>query len=174
MNFFDSEEFNAGTRYVAGLYVGLLDRNPEYGGWLFQRNALATGQASPNALVTNFLSAAEYSLKFGNPSGPEFVRLLYRLVLLRGASDAEVAFQTAALTSGISRAQLASNFLNSAEFRIGTGPRLTAFLLYALILQRDATETEFDTLFNQVSSGAPIQTLAETLLNTPEFNIGLQ
>ena len=46
MNFLNSEEFNVGGRFVAGLYVGLLDRDAEYGGWLFQRNALSTQRSS--------------------------------------------------------------------------------------------------------------------------------
>lgn len=118
MNFYNSLEFNNGGRFVSGLYVGLLDRDAEYGGWLFQRNALATSVVSQSNLVTNFLGAAEYSLKFGSPTLSEFVRLLYRYVLLREASEAEVTFQAA---NGGTRLQLATNFLQSAEFRTGRG-----------------------------------------------------
>ncbi len=34
--FLNSEEFNIGGRFSAGLYVGLLNRDAEFGGWLFQ------------------------------------------------------------------------------------------------------------------------------------------
>lgn len=37
---------------------------------------------------------------------------------------------------------MAGSFLNSAGFRIGTAPRLTAFLLYATILGRDPDAAE--------------------------------
>src|SRR5205807_2589475 len=50
VNFLTSEEFANAGRFVAGLYVGLLNRDPEYGGWLFQRNALTTGIVSPRQL----------------------------------------------------------------------------------------------------------------------------
>lgn len=46
-NFVTSSEFNLGGRFTAGLYVGILARDAGYSGWLFQRNALATGLVSP-------------------------------------------------------------------------------------------------------------------------------
>jgi hypothetical protein len=49
---------------------------------------------------------------------------MYRQVRLREARPAEVAFQAGALKTGTTRVQLATNFLNSSEFKNGTGPRL--------------------------------------------------
>jgi hypothetical protein len=173
-NFFNSAEFNLGGRFIAGLYVGLLNRNAEYSGWLFQRNALSTGVVKPNQLVANFIGGAEYALKFGNPSNDEYVRLLYRYVLLREASASEVQFQSGALASGVTRVQLATNFLNSNEFRIGTGPRLTAFLLYALLLQRDPSPVERAQREGQISGGAVVKDLIAEILTTQEFNALLE
>ena len=173
-SFFNSTEFNLGGRFVAGLYVGLLDRNAEYGGWLFQRNALSTGVVNPNQLVSNFITGQEFTLKFGNPSNDDYVRLLYRNVLLREPAPAEVQLQSNALASGVSRVQLATNFLNSNEFRVGTGPRLTAFLLYALLLQRDPTTSERAAREAQIAGGADIKALIAELLNSGEFSTLLQ
>jgi hypothetical protein len=172
-SFFNSSEFNIGGRFVAGIYVGLLDRNAEYGGWLFQRNALATGAIAAPAdrtLVKNFLASQEYMLKFGNPSNDEFARLLYRHILLREASPAEVQFRSGQLASGITRFELASQFLSSDEFRSGTGPRLTAFLLYALLLQRDPTADERALREGQIAGGADVKALIAEILNSTEFN----
>lgn len=178
MEFLNSPEFNLGGRFIAGLYVGLLARDAEYGGWLFQRNALTSGQVNPFQLVQNFISSAEYSISFGSPSNPDYVRLLYRYILLREATDAEVNFQvTQALQAGTTRAQLASNFLNSAEFRQGTGPRLTTFLLYALLLQRDPSPSERAqgiAAIPQVNGDAQIRALADGILGGAEFNALLQ
>jgi hypothetical protein len=166
LNFFDSEEFNIGGRFVAGLYVGLLDRNAEYGGWLFQRNALATKEATPLGMVQNFMNAYEYNLKYGNPDNATFVTLLYRNILLREPTPAEVQFQASAL-AGMTRAVMASNFLNSREFRIGTGPRLTAFLIYATLLQRDPTSAEFADA--SAKAAAFRDQLLAPMLNSAEF-----
>lgn len=169
-DFFSTDEFNLGGRFVAGLYVGLLNRDAEYGGWLFQRTAMTSGIVNPNQLVTNFIGGAEYKLNFGTPTDAEYVQLLYRYILLREAAPAEVAFQVSSMkTIPITRVQLASAFLNSAEFRQGTGPRLTAFLLYACILSRDATETERSALAQRVASGVPVRTLIDELVASSEF-----
>jgi hypothetical protein len=140
--FMAAPEFNNGGRFVAGLYAGLLDRDAEYSGWLFQRNALATQAVTLRQLVVNFINSAEWRLKFGSPDNAAFVRLLYRKVLLREPAQPEVDFHVSTLTSAFAdRVQMAANFLNSIEFRNGTGPRLTAFLLlrYVIVPRRRST-----------------------------------
>ena len=113
-------------------------------------------------------------MKFGNPSNDDYVRLLYRYVLLREPSPPEVQFQSNALATGTTRVQLATNFLNSAEFRVGTGPRLSAFLLYALLLQRDPSDSERSFCEGQISGGANVRDLIAQFLSTAEFNNLLQ
>jgi glucose/arabinose dehydrogenase len=174
LSFFNSLEFNLGGRYAAALYVALLDRDAEYGGWLFQRNALTTGVTNPPALADAFLNSEEFLLKFGPLNDESLVRFLYRFVLLREASPQEVGFHAAGLRSGISRAQLASAFLNSEEFRVGTGPRLTAFLLYALILQRDPTALELNQMAGQVEADVPLASLVNSLLSSVAFEVSMR
>jgi hypothetical protein len=176
MNFLTGEEFNTGGRFIAGLYVGLLDRDAEYDGWLFQRNALSTSIVNHDRLVENFISAEEYRLKFGTPDDPTFVRLLYRHILMREPSQPEVDHQVAALRAlnagnHNGRVIIARNFLSSAEFRAGTGPRLTSFLLYATLLQRDGSQPEREFREHQLSPPAstPLKTLVLDFLAAPEF-----
>ncbi len=169
MSFFNSPEFNLGGRFIAGLYVGVLNRDPEFSGWLFQRNALATGRANPRGFVMNFVNSVEFGLRFGSPTADEFVRIMYRNILLREPSPREVEFQVSVLNSGVTRVQLAENFLNSQEFRTGTGARLTAFLLYAVLLGRDPSPEDFAFRVTQLQSGVPVRTLVEQFLNAPEF-----
>jgi hypothetical protein len=167
-DFFQTPEFNLGGRFVAGLYVGLLNRDAEYSGWLFQRNALATNLTNPSLLVSSFLGSAEYRLKFGEPTNTDFVRMLYRYILLREPGPAEVSLQVGALAGGVTRTQLASSFLNSPEFRSGTGPRLFAFLLYATLLQRDSTFAERNELAARLQSGISLTAAIGELLATSE------
>jgi hypothetical protein len=173
-NFLTSEEFNRAGRFVAGLYVGLFNRDPEFSGWLFNRNAFASGMVTPAQAVANFLNSTEFVLKYGTPPAAQFVTLLYTQILLRAPSQSEIDFMVNALTGGLSRVDMATNFLNSAEFRTGTGPRLTAFALYATILGRDLTSAERLALISQLQSGASVQTIIQGLLNSPEFQALLQ
>ena len=143
LNFFNSSEFNAGGRSAAGLYVGLLNRDAEFSGWLFQRDALSTGVVNQDSIVANFINSDEFAQRFGALDNRAFVTLLYKQVLLRYPTVTEVDFHAGTIAAGLSRAAVARNFLNSAEFVAGTGPRLTAFLAYSTLLQRQATTSEF-------------------------------
>lgn len=164
LEFLRSEEFNMGDRFVAGLYVGLLNRDPEYGGWLFQRTAISTGQVNPFQLIDNFLQSAEYTLNFGSPSDREFVRLMYKYILLREPTDAEVTFQASALTSGLTRVQMAWAMLRSPEFETGTDPRLTTFLIFATLQNREPTAIELEECSKAIRAGTPLSLLIEALL----------
>jgi hypothetical protein len=172
LNFFNSLEFNLGGRFIAGLYVGLLDRDAEYSGWLFQRNALATGIVPQVQLVSNFMNSAEYRLKFPNTAADSFVRQLYRYILLRDPDAGETAFHiTTSLTPNTltARISLASSFLNTSEFRRGTGTRLTVFLIYATLLQRDPIGPEAVVAAAELDGGAPPIDLIRRIVESREF-----
>ncbi len=168
---FNEEEFNVGSRFIAGLYVGILDRDPEYGGWRFQRAALRNKIVDQTSIVAGFLQTPEYNLRWGNPTPAEFVRQMYKYILLREASDAEVAWQVGNLgPAGIGeRVGMARNFLNSNEFRIGAGPRLSAFLLYAAVLARDGGEGERAYMADAIKKGVSVAAMIAGYVETPEF-----
>jgi hypothetical protein len=176
VNFLNSLEFNLGGRFIAGTYVGLLVRDAEFNGWLFQRNDLSSSGRPPEFYAGNFINSAEYRSKHGTPNNEEFVRLLYRYILQRTPSDSEVQGQVNALNSQ-TRAQLATSFLNSAEFRNGRDPRLLAFLVYATLLSRDPSPIEFDARLQQIQnatdSKAVIRTIIQEIMNSSEFTAGL-
>jgi uncharacterized repeat protein (TIGR01451 family) len=169
-SFFNTEEFNLGGRFIAGLYVGLLDRDAEYSGWLFQRDALARGLRQ-SQFVTNFINSAEFKL-FGNMTASQFVIRLYRSILLREPGATEVTFHVStSLTPDTpeARVELARRFLNTSEFRNGAGARLTAFLLYATLLQREASPGDRALRIAQLNAGTPVIDLINAFIATPEF-----
>lgn len=169
MNFLNSGEFNAGSRFVAGLYVGLLTRDAEYGGWIFQRTALMNSVVNRESIVANFLNSPEYKLRFGDTVAAEFVRLLYRYILLREASPEETAWHAANLAAGMKRTELAQNFLLSEEFSRGTESRLLAFLLPSTLLLRDSSAAERKAFEDRLKSGVPLRTLVAEVLDSNQF-----
>jgi hypothetical protein len=171
VNLFNSDEFNNVGRFVAGLYVGILGRDAEYAGWVFQRAALLNGTVSQAQLVTNFLGSLEYSLKYGSPTDNQYVQLLYQNVLRRTPSPAELSAQLALLSSGTSRTQLALNFLNGSEFRANSGPKLTAFLQYATLLVRDSEQWERDYWSNLMSTTMTVSDVFGYFVNSDEIKI---
>jgi hypothetical protein len=170
-SFASSQEFQLGGRFIAGLYYGILNRDAEYSGWLYQRNAMLSGQVTASTLIDNFLNSQEYRLRFGTPDNAGFVRLLYRNVLMREATQAEVDFQVNALvTRQVSRNVMTYAFLNSAEFARLAGPRLTAFLAYAALLGRDGTDFELTDTAASITGGLTQRGLIDSIVNGREFS----
>jgi hypothetical protein len=174
-NFLNSAEFNLGGRFTAGLYVGIIERDAEFTGWQFQRQALARGIVNQDQLVSNFLNSAEFNLKFGNLTDPAFVQLMYANVLLRPASQSEInAWVDVLSRPGNTRTVVARSFLNSNEFRNGTGPRLLAFLMYSTLLLRDGTAQERAALAAQLADPLQLPGVISTFVNGAEINALLQ
>ncbi|MBC8167079.1 MAG: DUF4214 domain-containing protein, partial [Bryobacteraceae bacterium] len=168
-NFLNTPEFDLIGKFVAGLYVGLLNRDAEYGGFLFQRQAITGGFTTPAGLVGAFLGAPEFVTRYGALTKEEFVRVLYRQILLREPSLPEVTLQANTITDQQSRVNLATAFLNTAEFRQSTGARLYAFLLYAVLLQRDPTAAEAQNFVGRITTADTLRPLITELLATYEF-----
>jgi hypothetical protein len=169
--FLNSLEFNLGGRFTAGLYVGILERDAEFTGWQFQRQALARSIVNHDQLVFNFIDATEFRLKFGTLTDAAFVRLMYRNVLLREAAQPEVDGWVNVLSDPRNtRTIVARSFLNSNEFRSGTGPRLLAFLLYATLVLRHPEPAELATLAAQLANSANLPAVIDTFANGAEIN----
>jgi hypothetical protein len=173
VNFLDTLEFRLGGRFLAGVYVGLLVRDAEFNGWLFQRNDLSSSGNPPAYYTANFLNGSEYMSKFGTTTNAQFVELLYQYILQRTPSATESQDQVNALNGGLSRANLATGFLNSEEFRNGRDPRLMAFLLYATLLSRDPSVVEFSVrqqqIENAANKNAVVRTIIQEIMNSAEF-----
>ena len=164
---FMSPAFTASSRFIAGLYVGLLDRDPEFSGWSYQRQALLSGITSQEELVNNFLGSPEFKLKYGLQTNEAFIRMLYRQVLFREASAAELSFHVSTLANRIvSRTQVAKNFLNSVEFGLGAEHRVTVFLAHACLEGTDVLPAVMRREVEDLGRGKPLsQFIAEVLAN---------
>jgi uncharacterized repeat protein (TIGR01451 family) len=169
LNFFNGSEFLNGGRFITGLYFGLLGRAPDYNGFVFQRNAMVRNIVDPLGLIANFINGAEFQLKYGTLTDTAFVTLLYNQILLRPPDPQGLAAQVAGIQL-YGRTQIAYNMLNSPEFQITTGPQMSAYLLYACLLQRDATLGETNALVSQIQQGTTFLSLISNFVASAEFN----
>jgi hypothetical protein len=158
-----SPHFSASSRFVAGLYVGLLNRDPEFSGWSFQLQALLSTATTQEELVRNFLESPEFKLKYSGQAREAFIRMLYRQVLFREVAPSELSFHADTLAS-LSRTQVAKNFLNSAEFRLGAEHRVTVFLVYACLRGSDASQAELIRQVEELRQGKQLSQLVTELL----------
>ncbi len=178
LEFLGAVEFNLAAKFVAGIYVGLLNRTPDYAGWVFQRNAVSTGFFAPQDLTRNFLQSPEFALNHPSQTRAQLVTLLYRQILGRSPDSAEVTGQEAEINRQVTqlgyseinaRTNMANSFLDSAEFRISANNKLYAFLLYALLLQRDPAAAEFENFRGRITDQNSLLPLITEQLAKPEF-----
>lgn len=113
------------TQVVRTLYKQLLERDPEPEGLNYYVSKLTSRQSSVRELVDAFVHSGEYKVRFVNKkSNPEIVFALYKHVLARPGNpeDDEDGFhhQVADL-SKLGYDQIASNFVNSAEYGVKFG-----------------------------------------------------
>ncbi|HYO80019.1 MAG TPA: DUF4214 domain-containing protein, partial [Bryobacteraceae bacterium] len=174
-SFLNSPEFAQGGKYVAGLYVGLLNRDAEYTGWLFIRGAMISAVVSPDGLVNNFITSEEFLLNNGSLSDEDYIRMLYRQALGRTGGAGEVTGWVQTMrTPPNNRVVVGRSFLRSPEFVAGAGARLTTFLLYATLLARDPSKAERALMIDRISHGTPVSTLIAELIDSAEFSALLQ
>ena len=167
--FFNAPEFNVIERFVAGLYVVILGRDAEFGGWHFHRTALRAGLTSQSQLVAAFLTSEEHSLRYGSLSTADFVVTMYRNALGRDPAPGELSAWVAQLAGGGSRAALVQVLLNSPEFQTARLARLNAFLLYAAILSRDPDPGGMAAWVAFLQGGAPLDAAIAGFIGSPEF-----
>jgi len=118
-----SPEFEATGKFVAGAYLGLFDRVPEYDGWRFQLDALAGGQATQRQFLGRLLTSPEWRQRHPNLDQTAFVQLLYRNLLRREPSPEELALQVKAVGPGYldQCVSVALSILTSPEFANRSG-----------------------------------------------------
>ena len=100
---------------VGRLYLATFDRLPDPQGETTWVNYLNAGNDLGDVAVS-FVNSPEFQQRYGAPSNPQFVELLYQNVLDRAPDDAGLASWTNALDHGLSRADALADFSSSPEF----------------------------------------------------------
>jgi len=121
---------------VDNWYQQFLARQAQGGEELFWVNLLVQGQREVDVLG-GILASAEFARKSG-PSDAQFVGTLYRDLLNRTASDAEVQGWVSAVAA-TGRQAVAQGFLNSREFRADA-----VFVFYNDLVGRPPEQAGFD------------------------------
>ncbi|MFT8243316.1 DUF4214 domain-containing protein [Roseomonas sp. BN140053] len=113
---------------VARLYDTMFGRLPDLAGLRFYKDQLDAGTATLQGVVQSFTGSPEFQALYGtNPGSTEFVQLLYRNSLDRGASQDEINYYVPKLDSGVlSRADVVVGFSESPEHQTITAPDITS------------------------------------------------
>ena len=134
--FFRSPEFNLSGSYITKLYLAIMLRDPDYGGWTGWFSYLRAGH-SQTEILNQFLGSQEFQLRYGSLDNTAFVTLVYNNVLNRAPDPAGLAQWVAWLNAGTySRADVMNGFITSPEFDARVRNRVYANMLYIGFLRR--------------------------------------
>ncbi len=133
--FFNSVEFKDTGLYITNAYTAVLNRDPDYPGWLFWFTQVRNGQAKIG-IVNSFIASPEFVQTYGSLNNTQFVQLVYQNVLGRPADAAGLAYWVGRLAAGETRAQMMNDFMTSAEYAARVRTRQLSNLCYLGFLAR--------------------------------------
>lgn len=164
--FINSAEFQSkygsnptNSQFVDLLYENVLHRDPDTAGFDYWTGELARG-LSREQVLTGFSESTENKLSlmaFDMDGHMGQVYRLYKAALNRAPDATGLESWTNGVDNGMTLSQVASGFINSAEFqsRYGSNPTNAQFvdLLYENVLNRDPDTAGYNAWMNGLATG---------------------
>ncbi|MGH1573439.1 DUF4214 domain-containing protein [Methylobacterium sp. P31] len=164
---------------VYALFEGILGRAPDASGLEYYANQIAHGVA-PASLAANFLASPEGQARLGAADNTTFIQQLYQNTLHRAADSAGLQYHLDELAHGVSRVQVADNFVFSPEFTNTVQQAISSGLfvpdanasevarLYYTMLGRAPDAIGLTYWTDKLAHGGSASDLAQGFLNSPE------
>ncbi|NVJ64756.1 MAG: DUF4214 domain-containing protein [Flavobacteriaceae bacterium] len=124
---FDAMDPTELTGTVYRLFEAVLGRPPAQEGFAAWVDNLAGGTTLREA-VTLFMEGPEFQLRYGETTDAEFIVLLFQNVLGRDPAASGLEAWTGLLEGGMSREEVVTSFMNTAEFVLLTEAELEVFM----------------------------------------------
>lgn len=105
---------------VARLYDAVFGRLPDTAGLTFWMRHIASGELALKDVADRFIGTPEFQATYDILSDRDFVQATYGNILHRPSDRADVAYWTARLEDGATRAQIVTEFSESLEHRMLT------------------------------------------------------
>ncbi len=167
-SFLASPEFATGLPSVIRLYFATFLRIPDYGGLIFQVNALRAGTPL-DVIANNFTLSPEFQATYGSLNDNQYVALLYQNILNRTPSQPEIVFHVARLVAGVTRGAVLVGFSESPEFQQLTDNESFVVSVYVGLLRRTPEQSGLDFYVNLLAGGLPRGNMIPGFSNSPEY-----
>ncbi len=167
--FFQSQEFYGTGNYITKLYLAIMLRDPDYGGWTGWFNYLHNG-FSQTDILNQFLASPEFQSRYGTLDSTGFVTLLYNNILNRAPDQAGLNQWVTWLNNGTyTRAQVANSFVISQEFDLRERNRIYADMLYIGFLRRAGETAGLDGWTSVLNNGTSLDQVVGGFITSPEY-----
>jgi hypothetical protein len=164
-----SADHQANVDPVARLYRAYFLRNPDPGGLDYWSKRRRTG-VTLIKISSTFAGSNEFVTKYGSLSNTAFVDLVYQNVLGRAGDPSGRSFWINRLNAKkASRGQVMLNFSDSNEYRTKQTAEVHVGVLYASLLRRRPSTSEFDGGVASLENGGSVAVLAASLLSSGEY-----
>ncbi len=168
-SFFTSAEFSGTGLYVIKLYFATLNRDPDFPGWSYWFNAIHSGTTATTAL-NSFITSPEFQTLYGNLDNGSFVTQMYRNIMGRDPDPNGQAYYVGLLnTGGLTRADMADQFVRSPEYDGKVRPRAYANLLYMGFLRRTADASGLTFWTNTLSDPSALPGAISGFITSAEY-----
>ncbi len=166
-----------GTVYA--LYDGIFGRAPDTLGLEYYADKIAHG-TNPASLAANFLASPEGQARLGAADNTAFIQQLYQNTLHRAADASGLQYHLDELAHGVSRVDVAQNFVFSPEHFVNLQPTLDAGLfvpdaqaaqvarVYYTMLGRAPDAGGLTYYTDQLDHGGTISNITQAFLNSAE------
>ncbi len=133
--FFNDARFYPNASYIAKLFLGALQRDPDFATWSSMFTQMQGG-ATRAQMLASIMSRPEYQTVYGKLTDLDFVTALYRNILARAPEPAGLNYWLTVLTLGAPRSTVLDLFITSPEYDAGATNRVKANLMYFAFLRR--------------------------------------
>ncbi|MEO7650815.1 MAG: SBBP repeat-containing protein [Bryobacteraceae bacterium] len=172
LSYFNSVEFKDSGLYIANAYTGILNRDPDYGGWSFWFSQIRSGQPGIN-MVNSIIASPEFVQAYGSLNDAQFIQLVYQNVLGRPADAAGQSFWLSQLSAGLTRALMMNSFITGQEYAVRIRTRQLANLSYLGFLARSPEPAGRIFWTTALDGGMSEANLVNNFILSPEYEMRL-
>ena len=133
--FFNDARFYPNASYIAKMFLGPLQRDPDFATWSSMFAQMQSGSTRAQMLAS-IMSRQEYQAVYGSLTNLDFVNALYQNILGRAPDTAGLNYWLLVLKFGVPRSAVIDGFLTSPEYEARSMNRVKANLMYFAFLRR--------------------------------------
>ena len=166
---FEAPEFHDHAAFLVKLYIGLLNRDPDFNQWSQIFKVLRDGASEKDALSA-FLTTPEFAAAFPPSLDNEaMIAKLFQQMFGRAPETAEMNRWVTELNQGIDRRDVVGELLRSPEFESFVSNRVNATLVYMVFLRRSANAGIIGPLAESLQSGVSLADVIASVLQSAEY-----
>ena len=163
-----SAEYREYGSFITRCYLGILDRRPDFGGWVYWNDLMHAGFTQQD-VANIIIQSPEFQQTYGSLDNAALVTLMYLNILGREPDAGGLAYYVNLLDSGVlTRAALVLGFLNSPEYIQNSQNETFANGLILGMWRRTSTILE-ESQWTSLLSIMPLVTAAEQFLESDEY-----